>query len=51
MRLVGGDHERHARRVRMLDRERARRPGQALEVRRPATQPPAIGRTVDNNPS
>lgn len=30
MRLVGRDHERHALGVRMLDRERARRPGQAL---------------------
>lgn len=51
VRLVGGDHERHTRGVCMLDRERARRPGQALAVRRPASQPPAVGRAVDDDPS
>jgi hypothetical protein len=51
MRLVGGDHERHARVVRMLDRVRERRPGQPLGVRWPASQPPAVGRAVDNDPS
>jgi hypothetical protein len=41
VRLIGGGHERSLRGVRMLDRERAWRPGQALEVGRPASQPPS----------
>lgn len=45
------DHKRRPRGVRMLDRERARRPGQPLEVRRPAPQPPAVSRAVDNDSS
>lgn len=51
MRLIGGDHEGRARGVRVLDRERARRLGQPLGVRRPASQPPVVGRAVNNDPS
>lgn len=51
MRLVGGDQERYAQGVRMLDRVRARRPGQPLRVRWSASRPPPVGRTVDNDPS
>jgi hypothetical protein len=38
MRMVGGDHERCPWGIRMLHRERARRPGQPLGVGRPPSQ-------------
>lgn len=47
--LVGSDQERCPRGVRILDRKRARRPGQTLEVCGRASQPPTVGRAVAND--
>lgn len=51
VRLVGGDHECCPGDVCVLDREGAGCPGKSLEVGRPASQPPAVGRTVDDDAS
>lgn len=49
--LVSGDHKGRTRSVRTLDRECARRLGQALGIGRLASQAPAVDRAIDDDPS